>query len=83
MTIELCITWVVGLLLAAILTLVVIAVIYTNKYMVAHHCQPTGVQRTYYYTGYIFNEKGNIIGFYPINTIQYEYSCDNNEILWN
>jgi hypothetical protein len=57
-----------------LLILIIIGVVANAKYMVAHHCKPTGQTR------FAFMQKiGDI--YIPVNETQYR--CDGDEIRWN
>lgn len=63
-------------LCGALLVGLVFMVIAEEKEMERQHCVKTGNSRDYTYIQFIYGAKGQIIGSYPVNGTEYEYTCD-------
>lgn len=46
------------------------------------YCVKTGNSRDYTYIQFIYGAKGQIIGSYPVNGTEYEYTCDD-KVRWH
>lgn len=50
--------------------------IFDSNTMEEQHCQKTGETRESYYIQYMYGDKGQIIGSYPVLTEENKYTCD-------
>lgn len=50
--------------------------IFDSNTMEERHCQKTGETRESYYMQYIYGDKGQIVGSYPVLTEENKYTCD-------
>lgn len=50
--------------------------IFDSNTMEEQHCQKTGEMRESYYIQYMYGDKGQIIGSYPVETEENKYTCD-------
>jgi len=50
--------------------------IFDSNVMEEQHCQKTGETRESYYIQYMYGDKGQIVGSYPVETEENKYTCD-------
>ena len=70
------ISMLIGLAVASPLVVLVIALVHDSNAMEERHCQKTGETRESYYMQYIYGDKGQIVGSYPVLTEENKYTCD-------
>lgn len=51
-------------------------IIFDSNTMEEQHCQKTGETRESYYIQYMYGDKGQIVGSYPVETEENKYTCD-------
>lgn len=68
---------VIGISIAlAVISPIAALIIFDSNTMEEQHCQKTGETRESYYIQYMYGDKGQIIGSYPVETEENKYTCD-------
>lgn len=68
---------VIGISIAlAVISPIAALLIFDSNTMEEQHCQKTGETRESYYIQYMYGDKGQIIGSYPVLTEENKYTCD-------
>lgn len=60
----------------AVISPIAALLIFDSNTMEEQHCQKTGETRESYYIQYMYGNKGQIIGSYPVLTEENKYTCD-------
>jgi len=60
----------------AVISPIAALLIFDSNTMKEQHCQKTGETRESYYIQYMYGDKGQIIGSYPVLTEENKYTCD-------
>lgn len=60
----------------AVISPIAALLIFDSNTMEEQHCQKTGETRESYYIQYMYGDKGQIIGSYPVLTEENKYTCD-------
>lgn len=58
------------------LLILAIALFQDASTMEEKHCQKSGETRESYYIQYMYGDKGQIVGSYPVETEENKYTCD-------
>lgn len=69
--------------IVALLGLVVYSEFSWHNYAAEHHCKETGETREDVTIQYMYDDKGNIAGSYPIVTTEHLYACDDGTRHWH
>jgi len=60
----------------AVISPIAALLIFDSNTMEEQHCQKTGETHESYYIQYMYGNKGQIIGSYPVLTEENKYTCD-------
>lgn len=60
----------------AVISPIAALLIFDSNTMEEQHCQKNGETRESYYIQYMYGDKGQIIGSYPVLTEENKYTCD-------